>query len=154
MVHKDYDRMKNQPFPLCYECSIDVSFLPDGQQDFSEVVSMWEGDFHFIMNLIPINNEELWDELILNDEGMWDGMALHHYVDRPWEEQEDEPWEIDKLELTLKQLQYVQKLLHNMEPTPDYHDIPLLSNICDDICEIVKKAANGHGKAFITYYQL
>ena len=137
MVHKNYDSEL-----FVQEALVDVSFIPDEQQDFSEVLTIWSGYFNFIMSLIP-----------LNDEGMWEGLTLHYHVDMPWREKLDEPWEIDNLELTLKQLQYAQKQIRDMEQTSSSGwDIPLVSDICADICEIIKKAANGQGKAFITYY--
>ena len=140
MVRKDYGSDFLNVLP--YEQLVDISFMPNGQHEYTEVVTMWSGDFNFIMNLIP-----------LNDEGMFVGLACHYQVDRPWEENEDEPWEIDSLELTLEQLLYVKKRLSEMKPT-DYPvwDKKVLGDICDDMCEIVRKAARGEGKAFITYY--
>ena len=140
MIRKDYSsELYNY---LSYEQLIDISFMPNGQREYTEVVTMWSGHFRFIMNLIP-----------LNDEGMFVGLACHYQVDWPWEKNEGEPWEIDSLELTLEQLLYVKKRLSEMKPT-DYPvwDKKELGDICDDMCEIVRKAARGEGKAFITYY--
>ena len=143
MIRKDYGSDILNVLP--YEQLIDISFMPNGQHEYTEVVTMWEGDFSFIVDLIP-----------LNDEGMFVGLACHYQVDRPWEEKEDEPWEIDCLELTLEQLLYAKKRLSEMKPTdyPEWNKKELgdICDICDDMCEIVRKAARGEGKAFITYY--
>lgn len=137
MMRKDYSSNT-----LVYEQFIDISFMPNGQHDYTEVVTMWRGDFSFIVDLIP-----------LNDEGMYVGLAFHYQVDRPWEANEEEPWEIDSLELTLEQLLYVKKRIHEMKQASySEWDMTLVGDICDDICEIVKKAESGQGKAFITYY--
>jgi len=59
---------------------------------------MWVGDFDFIMDLIP-----------LNEEGMYVALATHYQVDIPWNNEDETPWEIDDLEITLSQLLYAKK---------------------------------------------
>ena len=133
MKHKDYSRKA-----ILYEAFIDVMFLPNEQQEYSDIITMWVGDFEAIMDLISLNNE-----------GMYVALALHYQVDAPWEEREDEPWEADELELSLNQLLCVKNMLHEKEENADK---VLLCDICNDICEIFQKAVNGQGSAFIKYY--
>lgn len=133
MQHKDYSRKE-----ILYEAFIDIMFLPNEKQEYSEIVTMWIGDFEAIMDLIP-----------LNDEGMFDALAFHYQVDTPWEEREDEPWEVDELELSLTQLLDAKHLLYEKGKIEDQLT---LFNICSDICEIIQKAQNKQGKAFIKYY--
>lgn len=113
-------------------------FQPNEKRDDSEIITMWIGDFVAIMDLIP-----------LNAEGMYAALAFHYQVDTPWEEREAEPWEVDELELSLNQLLGVKNLLHEKEKSEDGM---LLFNICNDICEILQKAADKQGRAFIRYY--
>ena len=133
MNHRDYSRKT-----LLYEAFIDIMFLPNEMQDHSDIITMWAGDFESIMDLIP-----------LNDEGMFVALAFHYQVDAPWEDREDEPWEVDELELSLKQLLYVKSVLYEKE---ENEDKVLLCDICNDMCEIFQKAVNGQGRAFIKYY--
>ena len=133
MKRQDYSRRG-----IMYEAFIDIMFLPDEEQEYSDIITMWVGDFETIMDLIPLNGE-----------GMFAALAFHSQVDAPWEEKEEEPWEADELELSLNQLLYVKDVLREKE---ENEDRALLCNICNDICEIFQKAANGEGRAFIKYY--
>lgn len=133
MKYKDYSRKK-----ILYEAHIDIMFLPNDKKEYSEIITMWIGDFEAIMDLVG-----------LNEEGMYTALAFHYQVDTPWEDKEDEPWEVDELELSLNQLLDVKHLLYEKEKNEE--EI-ILFNICSDICEIFQKAHGEQGKAFIKYY--
>ena len=133
MKCQDYSRRG-----IMYEAFIDIMFLPNEKQEYSDIITMWVGDFEAIMDLVP-----------LNEEGMFAALAFHYQVDAPWEEKEDEPWEMDEPGLSLSQLLYVKNVLCEKE---ENEDRALLYSICNDICEIFQKAANGQGRAFIKYY--
>lgn len=121
-----------------YEAFIDIAFLPNEKQEYSDIITMWAGDFEAIMDLIPLDSE-----------GMYVALAFHYQVDAPWEAREDVPWELDELELSLNQLLYVNKKLCEME---NDESKVLLCHICDDICDILRKAKNEEGRVFIKYY--
>lgn len=134
MNHKDYSRKG-----ISYEAFIDIMFQFDGEEEYSDIITMWTGDFDSIMNLIPLNNE-----------GMYVALAFHYQVDTPWEVSDDEPWEVDEIELSLKQLIDLRGILHENENKKSTS--LMLCHICDDMCEIFQKANNGQGKVFIKYY--
>lgn len=137
MNYKDYSRT-----PVFYEAFIDIAFLPDGSDNYSDLITMWIGDFQTLMDLVP-----------LNDEGMYVGLACHYQVDTPWEECEEEPWKVDNIELSLSQLLNVKNLLLEKSSfsKPSDDNIRLIQ-ICNDICIVFEKAKLKCGTAYIKYY--
>lgn len=136
MKHKNYNREG-----LIYEASIDVLFLPIGSQEYSEIVTMWIGDFQTIMDLVPLNEDD-----------MYVALACHYQVDTPWEELEDAPWEVDELETSFLQLTYVKNILSNKYQKDGNLDNKKVYEICVDMCDIFQMAKSGEGKVFIKYY--
>ena len=134
MNHKDYSRKG-----ILYEAFIDIMFQSNDEEECSDIITMWSGDFDSIMDLIPLNNEE-----------MYVALAFHYQVDTPWEVRDDEPWEVDEIELSLKQLIDVRSILQEKENSKNAPSV--LCHICDDMCEMFQKANNKQGKVFIKYY--
>lgn len=100
MNHKDY----SIPYRYFQEAFIDISFKENKATIFSDVISMWGYDFNFIMEKIP-----------LNEDGMYVGLVCHYHVDEPWVDCEDEPWEVDELEVSLSQLEFVRELFQKQD---------------------------------------
>ena len=136
MKYKNYSREG-----LIYEASIDVLFSPKGSEEYSDLITMWIGDFETIMDLIPLNEDD-----------MYVALAYHYQVDSPWEELENEPWEVDELETSFLQLIYVRNILSNNYQKDDNLDNKKIYEICTDICNLFKMANLGEGKVFIKYY--
>lgn len=136
MKYKNYSREG-----LIYEASIDVLFSPKGSEEYSDLITMWIGDFETIMDLIPLNEDD-----------MYVALAYHYQVDSPWEELENEPWEVDELETSFLQLIYVRNILSNNYQKDDNVDNKKIYEICTDICDLFKMANLGEGKVFIKYY--
>lgn len=138
MNYKDYGK----PYKIFYEAFIDIAFLPNDSIEYSDIISIWIGDFHSIMNLLPLNSEE-----------MYVALACHFQVDVPWEDKEDEYWEVDEITESLIQLQYVKNILLKRREKIDSNEEDIkLYEICTDICELFEKANKGEGKVFIKYY--
>jgi len=141
--HKNYS-LKN----IYYEAFIDIAFLPKKSEIFSDLITMWIGDFQSLMDMIP-----------LNDEGMYVALACHYQVDSPWEECEGEPWKVDDLEVSLSQLLNIKDTLfkkakdfNSLNNSIEYEKCSKLLQICNDICFLFDKAASGYGQVFIKYY--
>lgn len=136
MKHKNYSRKG-----LIYEASIDVLFLPNDSQEYSELITMWIGDFETIMDLVPLNEDD-----------MYVALAYHYQVDTPWEELEDKLWEVDELVTSFRQLVYAKNILSNQYKKDDNSDNKKIYEICVDMCDVFEKAKLGEGKVFIKYY--
>ena len=141
---KDY----NNPSYLFFEACIDVALLPKYQDEYSDLITMSIGDFDSILMQVPVN-----------EDGMFVALACHYHVDTPWEECNEEPWEVDELELSLSQLLYVKESFKNNKVKSDYLDANTntvvnekLSQICEDMCFIFSEAIKTGGKVYIRYY--
>lgn len=120
MKYKDYSRKK-----ILYEAHIDIMFLPNDKKEYSEIITMWIGDFEAIMDLVG-----------LNEEGMYTALAFHYQVDTPWEDKEDEPWEVNELGLSLNQLLDVKHLLNIIINSPFLSAISKQSRMCQHMGKV------------------
>ena len=130
MIIKDYAI----GFKELYEPFIEI-ILNDNLDKDNYVIKMWGGYFNEICRSIPLNEDE-----------MYVGLAYHYHVDTPWQEQEDEPWEIDNLKLWLHQIKQAENILKRQAQD----DTEL--QICKDICIVLEKAIQQKRKVFIIYH--